>query len=168
MACVRTSCTYRCPGKCTDKTHEKKYIVDWRDGARVRHWKSFDRKTDADAWRDKVGPEARQRLTPAIPAAITMQDYSDHWTRQIGPTVKRRTLARYTEIIRLHWLPHFGKVRLRELDRGRIKRFLADRLQAGLEKHTVRNIQAVLRTMLNAAIEDNLIAANPAAKLGAS
>ena len=36
-----------------------KYVVDWRDGAGVRHWKSFDRKGDADAFRDKVGPEAR-------------------------------------------------------------------------------------------------------------
>ena len=84
----------------------------------------------------------------------------------IGHTVKRRTLARYTEILRLHWLPQFEKVRVRDLDRGRIKMFLAEKLHAGLEKRTVRNIQSVLRTLLNAAIEDNLIAANPAAKLG--
>jgi hypothetical protein len=46
---------------------------------------------DADAFRDKVGPEARQRLTPAVPATITLQDYADHWTRLISHTVKRRT-----------------------------------------------------------------------------
>jgi len=63
-------------------------------------------------------------------------------------------------------LPHFEKVRVRDLDRGRIKLFLAEKLHAGLEKRTVRNIQSVLRTMLNAAIEDGLIASNPAAKLG--
>jgi integrase len=52
------------------------------------------------------------------------------------------------------------------MNRGRIKLFLAEKLEAGLDKRTVRNIQAVLRTMLNAAIEDGLVAANPAAKLG--
>lgn len=24
-----------------------KYVVDWRDGVGVRHWRSFDRKRDA-------------------------------------------------------------------------------------------------------------------------
>lgn len=122
-----------------------KYVVDWRDGVGVRHWRSFARKGDADAFRDKVGPEARQRLTPAVPAAITMQDYADHWTMLIGHTVKRRTLARYTEILRQHWLPRFEKARVRDLERGRIKWFLAEKLHAGLEKKTVWNIQSVLR-----------------------
>ena len=143
-----------------------KYVVDWRDGAGVRHWRTFDRKADADEFRDKVGPEARQRLTPAVPATITMQEYADHWKVLIGQTVKRRTLDRYAEILTLHILPGFEKVRVRDMDRGRIKLFLAEKLNAGLEKRTVRNLQSVLRAMLNAAIEDGVIASNPAAKLG--
>ena len=84
----------------------------------------------------------------------------------IGHTVKRRTLVRYAEILRLHLLPRFGKVRVHEMDRGRIKLFLSEKLNAGLEKRTVRNIQSVLRAMLNAAIEDGVMATNPSAKLG--
>ncbi len=143
-----------------------KYVVDWRDEAGVRRWRSFDRKSDADAFRDKVGPEARHRVTPAVPAAITLKDYADYWTLLIGHTVKRRTLARYTEILKLHWFPRFEKVRVRDLDRGRIKQFLTEKLNAELERRTVRNIQSVLRTMLNHAIEDGVIATNPAARLG--
>lgn len=143
-----------------------KYVVDWRDGAGVRHWKSFVRKGDADAFRDKVGPEARQRMTPTVPAVITLKDYSDYWVRLISHTVKRRTLARYIEILKLHWLPQFERVRVRDVDRGRIKLFLAEKLSAGLEKRTVRNILSVLRSMLNHAIEDGVIATNHAARLG--
>lgn len=143
-----------------------KYVVDWRDGAGVRHWKTFDRKTDADTHRDKVGPESRQRVTPTVPANSTVTEYADHWKRLIGQSVKARTLARYTEILDLHILPQFEKTRIRNLQRGQIKLFLTDKLQAGLAKNTVRNIQATMRTMLNAAIEDGLISANPAAKLG--
>lgn len=150
---------------CVRKRRDR-WVVDWRDGAGLRHWRSFDRKGDADAFRDKVGPEARQRVTPTVPATITLKDYGEHWTLLIGHAVKRRTLARYTEIMRLHWLPHFEKVRVRDLDRGWIKLFLAEKLHSGLEKRTVRNIQSVLRTLLNAAIEDGLIVSNPAAKLG--
>jgi len=52
------------------------------------------------------------------------------------------------------------------MERGRIKLFLADKLATGLQARTVGHIQSVLRAMLNAAIEDGVIASNPAAKLG--
>jgi integrase len=143
-----------------------KWIVDWRDGAGLRHWKTFNKKGEADDFRDKVGPEARQRVTPTVPATSTVKEYAAHWQRLIGQTVKPRTRARYAEILDLHISPRYEKIRVRDLDRGRIKGLLVDKLNAGLHKHTVRNIQAVLRTMLNSAIEDGLIASNPAAKLG--
>jgi len=143
-----------------------KYVVDWRDGAGVRHWKSFDKKGDADTFRNQVGLEARQRVSPTIPASSTMAEYAEHWKRLIGQTVKPRTLARYSEMMRLHVLPQFGKLRVRDLSRGQLKLFLTEKSSVGLQKRTVRNIQAVIRVMLNAAIEDGLIAANPAANLG--
>jgi integrase len=142
-----------------------KYVVDWRDGAGVRRWKSFDRKGEAETFRDKVGPEARQRLTPVVPATITLLDYVAHWKILIASAVKRRTLARYTELLTLHILPRFENVRVRDMDRGHIKLFLAEKRNTGLEKRTVQNIQSVLRTILNHAIEDQVIATNPAAKL---
>ena len=148
------------------KKRRGKWVCDWRDGAGVRHWKTFERKGDADAFRDKVGPQARQRLRPMVSATITVQDYSEHWKALIAHTVKRRTLASYTEILRLHILPCFGKLRVTELDRGRIKVLLAEKLAAGLAKRTVRNAHAVLRALLFAAVEDGVIAANPATRLG--
>jgi integrase len=143
-----------------------KYVVDWRDGAGVRRWRTFDKKGAADEFRDKVGPEARRRLLTNIQSTITTKEYVDLWKRLITHTVKPRTLARYAEIFTLHILPRFEKVRVRDLDRGRIKLFLTEKLSAGFERRTVRNIQAVFRAMLNAAIEDGLMASNPAAKLG--
>jgi integrase len=95
-----------------------------------------------------------------------MSDYAEHWQRLITHTVKPRTLARYMEILRLHVLPQFGKVRVRDMDRGRIKLFLTNKLATGLRPRTVHHIQAVLQTMLNAAIEDGVIASNPAARFG--
>src|SRR5215471_21535980 len=93
-----------------------KFVVDWRDGAGVRHWKTFDRKSDADTFRDKVGPEVRQRLTPTIPATSTIPVYAEHWKRLIAQTVKPRTFDRYAEILTLHILPRFEKVRVRDMD----------------------------------------------------
>lgn len=87
-----------------------KYVVDWRDGAGVRRWKTFDKKTDADAHRDKVGPEARQRVTSSVPASITLKGYAEHWKQLIGHSVKSRTLTRYSEILTQHIFPRFEKV----------------------------------------------------------
>ncbi len=143
-----------------------KYVVDWRDGAGVRRWKTFDKKTDADAHRDKVGPQARQKLTPTVPATITLEGYGARWLTLIAHSVKPRTHASYTEILRLHILPTFGKIRVCDLDRGRIKALLSEKLATGLEKRSVRNIHAVIRAVLNAALEDGLISANPAQRLG--
>ena len=147
-----------------------KYVVDWRDRDGVRHWKSFDKKVDADAHRDKVGPEARKRARSTVPAKSTLAEYAAHWLSLVKPTLKPRTHARYADILRLHILPNFEKVRVRDLegDRDRIKLFLTTKLEEGLDKNTVRNIHGVLRALLYAAIESQLIDTNPAAKLGKS
>jgi hypothetical protein len=74
--------------------------------------------------------------------------------------------AGQVDILDRHILPRFSLTRMRDLDRRRISLSLAEKLNAGLHEHAVRNILAVLPTMLNAAIQDGLIASNPAAKLG--
>jgi hypothetical protein len=112
-----------------------------RDGTGVRRWKTFDKKADGDAHRDKVGPEARQRVTTTVPSTSTVTECAEHWKRLIGQTVKARTLARYSEVLTLHVLPRYGKLRVRDLSRGSIKLFLAEKREAGLQKRTVRNIQ---------------------------
>jgi site-specific recombinase XerC len=49
-----------------------------------------------------------------------------------------------------------------------IKTLLAEKQQAGLSVETVRLIHAAIRALLNAAVEDEVIRANPAAGLGRS
>jgi integrase len=63
-------------------------------------------------------------------------------------------------------VPVFGRLRLDQLERGTIKRFLAGKLNEGLTRNSVRIIHATLRGMLNHAIDDGLIDRNPALGLG--
>ena len=62
-------------------------------------------------------------------------------------------------------MPVFGDIRIRELQRGRIKAFLAYRLQERAN-NTVRLMHATLRVILNAAVDHGILVANPADKLG--
>ena len=45
--------------------------------------------------------------------------------------IKPRTLKSYTQLLTLHIVPEFSRVRLRDIGRGMIKRFLATKWDAG-------------------------------------
>jgi len=40
------------------------------------------KKSDADEFRDKIGPEARHRPTPVLSATITIEQYLEIWKSQ--------------------------------------------------------------------------------------
>ncbi|BFU90929.1 MAG: site-specific integrase [Nitrospira sp.] len=145
-----------------------KYMVDYRDWTGQRHWKGFDLKKDAEAYRDQVAPLSRRKNRLAVPPGMTVADYAERWKGLIGGTVKYRTVEGYSKILAQHILPEFGKQRVSELDRGTIKSWLMGKLNAGLQKNTVRNLNACFRTMLQAAIDDGLLIMNPASELGRS
>ena len=109
--------------------------------------------------------------------------YSDRWLSLNKPTIKARTYDRYEELWRLHLQPVFRNIRVRELHRGRIKSFLAAKLTElkpvrikkspenatapkPLARNSVRNIHAILRARLKAAMDDGVLLSNPAEKLG--
>ncbi len=58
---------------------------------------------------------------------------------------------------RVHIGPSLGSVRLRSLTPARVRRFLAERTEAGLAANSVRIIHATLRTMLAEAVRDELV-----------
>lgn len=68
--------------------------------------------------------------------------------------------------LRLHLLPILGGMKVRHLQKGRVKALLAEKLSSGLARNSVRIVHAVLRALLNAALDDGVIIANPADKLG--
>ena len=93
---------------------------------------------------------------------ISVEDYSKRWLGIVQATVKQATYDSYSNMLRLHVLPAFGGVKLRQLQRGRIREWLAGRLTASYARESVRIMQATLRVMINAAIDDGVIVANPA------
>jgi integrase len=73
-------------------------------------------------------------------------------------------------------MPRFGQKRLTEIKREQIKKFVAelsqtrktvnDLTEPKFSRNTLRLILRVLRGILNAALEDGLILANPASRVG--
>jgi len=143
-----------------------KWVADWRDGAGLRRWKTFDTKQEAEDFLDIERPKTRQWSQPVVAANISLDTYTQHWLATIKSTVRESTADNYQQLLRDHLLPTFGTQPVRQIHRGRIKSLLVDKLSAGLSKSTVRSIHATIRSVLRAAVDDGLLTANPAEKLG--
>jgi integrase len=143
-----------------------KWVVDYRDAAGIRRWATCETRRAADIVLAERLDEARQPREPVVDPDIRLDEYSQRWLNLIRMSVKPRTQDSYQQTIRLHLLPVVGSVKVRTLARGRIKMFLATKLTSGLARNSVRIVHATLRAMLNAAVDDGVILANSADKLG--
>ncbi len=116
-------------------------------------------------------PETRQATKPVVDPNITTKDYSQRWLVMLdaavaGGTLKTRTRQSYKQNLDLHILPTLGSLKVRQLQKGRIKTLLAEKLSGGLARNSVRIIHATFRALLNASVDDGVILANPAKRLG--
>jgi len=143
-----------------------KWVVDYRDSAGIRRWVTCEIRRDAEAILDEKRRESRQGTRPAVDPDILTRDYATRWQSFVAATVKPATRESYANTLRLHILPVFGAVKIRHLQRGRIKEWLAGAWARGYARDSVRLMHGILRAMLNAAIDDGVIVANPADKLG--
>jgi integrase len=139
-----------------------KWVVDYRDSAGVRRWVTCELRRDAEAILDEKRRESRQGTRPVVDPDITIEDYSKRWLGVVKATVKQATYECYSNTLRLHILPAFGTTKVRQIQRGRIHEWLAERITAGYARESARIMQATLRAMLNAAIDDAVMVANPA------
>jgi len=96
---------------------------------------------------------------------VNVETYAKRWLEIVRATVKPATYASYANTLRLHIVPVFGRTKVRHLQRGAIRAWLARGVVEGYARDSVRVRHATLRSMLNVAIDDGLISANPADKL---
>jgi integrase len=116
-------------------------------------------------------------LSDAGKSTPTFENYAQGWLDTYAEVeCKPSTKRSYEQLLRLHVTPQFGKEKLTEIRRDKVKQFLANQSQSVREvdgvfvpkfsKNTLRLIVCSLRTVLNAAVEDGLIESNPAARVG--
>ena len=146
----------------------RRWVADYRDGLGRRRWVSCRTKAQAEEIeaRERLAARAGRNLRPHIDPELALAAYARRWLSQITATVKPSTAAGYEQRLRVHVLPAFGTLPLRKLTRGGIKALLIEKLRSGLARDSVRLIHATLRALLNAAVDDEIIAANPSVRLG--
>jgi len=140
----------------------------------IRHGKERRSRrigSEKAAWYVAAGSE--RRLQEGGPAFIesapvpTFKSYAAQWhTETIVPHRKVRTAQYYEQIIAAHLEPTFGVMAISEIRPSHVRRFVAEKLASGAARNTVKNMAATLRSILYAAVGDEIIPSNPAARIG--
>jgi integrase len=108
-----------------------------------------------------VFDEAEQQLM------LVFGDYADLWLKNYARMeCKSSTAGGYESVLNQYLRPRFSARRLAEIRRDDVKKLISDMIGKELSRSTVRNAISVLRGIFNQAIEDGIIEANPAVRLG--
>jgi integrase len=160
-----------------------KWVADARDAFGRRRQIAFESKDEAQDFEAEQRRLRRLRRYCAFDPETTLEAYARDWIRT--RSVKPATLTRYEGALRLHLLPALGKFRIIEVTRERVRRFLAEKLSdpganlqgrraarkerrraRALHRNSVRHLLKTLAAILNAAVADQLLPANPLQGLG--
>lgn len=99
--------------------------------------------------------------------AATFEEYANTWkTLTVPATCKPSTVSDYKGILKNHVLPVFGKSMVNEISRFMVKSFLMKKVTDGFASSTVTHMKNAISGVLNLAVDDEVLPANPAHNVG--
>ena len=100
-------------------------------------------------------------------APPTVMDCAGRWLRTyVKNSLAKSTYQSYESALRLHILPVMGECPMDQIRRADIKDLIYRKMGEGLDPKTIRNITTCLSSLMTHAMEDEIIPANPAFRMG--
>ena len=84
-----------------------------------------------------------------------------HWEPTVRPSIRETTLGNYWKALRKHILPVFGNLKLADISRAEIYRFLSEKLTLGISPNHTHVIRTTLSKVLTLAVELEFVERNP-------
>jgi integrase len=145
---------------------KKVYDVRMRDPQGRQYKKTFRTRKEAEAFESaQHADQARGGWVDPRRGKVSLGEYSSSWIA-LRPDLRPRTRELYESLLRLHILPTLGKYELAEITTGVIRKWHAN-LAASGKVSTAARTYRLLRTILGAAVEDEMIGRNPCVVKGA-
>jgi integrase len=136
------------------------YDVRLRDPIGKVYTRTFNTKREAIAFEAGEQTDRRRGLwVDPRKAETTFGEWAELWSKA-DPTKKPKTLATDESMLKVHLLPAFGPKPLGVINPLDVQRFVAG-LSGKYAPSTTRRIYAVLRAILNAAVDADLIGRSP-------
>jgi integrase len=132
----------------------------------ARYWKDGKRRSVYGSTRkeatDKLAKTMASKDGPPVfvPSNITIAEFFAQYEDAAKHSMKRRSVETVRDIARLHILPAFGTIKLKDLSRERVQRLYSDKLDAGLSAARVRRIHGALSSAINMAVRWGLLERN--------
>src|SRR5262245_25693743 len=132
------------------------------DGRRYSAPFTFDTKGDADEWlalrhAEIIRHEWRPPTEPKA-APVTLRAYGDAWLA--GRDLEQTTRDHYAQLLRDHIYPTFGKLAVVAVTPAMVREWHA-KMRSSTGPTARAHAYGLLRTIMNTAVADELIAANP-------
>jgi integrase len=146
-------------------------VIDPASGRRMSVG-TFKTKAEAEvAFAAALSDQQRGAWVAPDDARMTLAEYAPQWLisrlTSRGEPLRPRVRELYDGYLRLHILPTLGPVPLGRLTTATVRRWHAELSANGPGPSTVAKCYRLLRAILNTAVEDRHIAANPCAIKGA-
>lgn len=136
--------------------------VRWRDPHGELQGRSFDREAEAKRFRSRVeGDVVSGAYVDPERARTTVADFAGEWRASVVD-LRPTTLSRLDATVNTHVLPEFGRWPLAAVSNADVRAWVARLRASGLSPSSVRKAAFALRRILDAAVADRRLTANPA------
>ncbi|MGD9793715.1 MAG: tyrosine-type recombinase/integrase [Acidimicrobiia bacterium] len=131
------------------------------DGSRVSLG-SFRTRVEAErALAVAVGAQATGRFVSPRSGKVPFEEYARDWLNH-RPGLRPTTFELYEGMLRCHLVPTFGPVLLADITAPMVRRWFTTAQKSGRPAPvTLAKVYRLMRTILNTAVEDDLIVKNP-------
>ncbi|MCB0825383.1 MAG: site-specific integrase [Armatimonadetes bacterium] len=100
---------------------------------------------------------------PADKDSTTVEQWLDVWlTKEVKPNLAPKTFTYYEMMCRLYIVPVLGRTPILRLNRAQIQNLISEMKFKGSSPSTIRGAKITLSRALKSAVQNNLIAFNPA------
>lgn len=165
MANIDDRWTSPTPGGARQPNARHGHGLRWRaryyDGAGKQHSQQFARRIDAQRWLDSVTTSVGTgTYVDPNRSKVLVRVVADEWLAG-KLNLKETTRVRYENALHVHVLPRWGDVPLVSVEHAAVQAWLAELTASGQSGASVRKIHGVFSAILDLAVRDKRLPANP-------
>jgi len=147
MGSIRQRSDGRWEARYTAPNGKQKSVYGKSEAEVTKKLRGVLHEIDSGAWRE--------------PSRMTMSEWLEIWLSDYQGHTTGRTVETYRCIVRKHFIPTFGMVKVGKLSQMHVRRMVADLQRAGRSTSTIRHSCAILGGAMKCAVEAGLIKASP-------